>query len=80
MSGINYLADTNCFIYFLDANPQLQSFAESRWAYSFITEIELLSKKGISVKDEILIKEMLATCVRFGHTQSITDLSIKLRR
>jgi predicted nucleic acid-binding protein len=80
MSGINYLADTNCFIYLLDENPLLLPFAESRWAYSFITEIELLSKKGLTAKDDTLIRKMLATCYRFGHNQTITELSILLRR
>ncbi|SER39661.1 hypothetical protein SAMN04488023_108132 [Pedobacter rhizosphaerae] len=44
MNGIKYVADTNCFIYLLEENPLLLPFAEEVWAFSYITEIELLSK------------------------------------
>lgn len=47
MNGIKYLADTNCFIYLLDENPLVLPFVIDGRAYSYITEIELLSKKDI---------------------------------
>jgi predicted nucleic acid-binding protein len=80
MNGISYLADTNCFIYLLDEHPLLLPFAQSRWAYSFITEMEILSKKGIILKHDAVIRQMLASCTKAGHNQAITDLTIKLRR
>ena len=80
MIGINYVADTNCFIYLLDEHPLLLPFAESNWAYSFITEMEILSKKGITLKQESLIRKMLASCSKVEHNQAITELTIKLRR
>jgi predicted nucleic acid-binding protein len=48
MSGIRLLADTNAFIYLLNGHPSLQPLLESTWLYSFITEIELLGKPGIT--------------------------------
>jgi len=45
MNGIKYLADTNCFIYLLDENPIILPFVNDGWAFSYITEMELLSKK-----------------------------------
>ena len=80
MNGISYLADTNCFIYLLDEHPLLLPFAESNWAYSFITEMEILSKKGITLKQDTLIRKMLASCTKVDHNQTITELTIKLRR
>jgi len=80
MSGIDYLADTNCFIYLLDENPLLLPFASNNWAYSYITEIELLSKKGISPKEDALIRAMLDICYKINHSQLLTDLAIELKR
>ena len=80
MNGIDYLADTNCFIYLLDESPLLLPFATNNWAFSYITEIELLSKKGISANEDALIREMLGTCYKVNHSQLITDLAIKLKR
>lgn len=80
MNGIKYLADTNCFIYLLDANPSILPFAQEAWAYSYITEIELLSKKMITPAEEELIKAMLATCYKVSHIQAISDLAIQIRR
>lgn len=80
MNGIKYLADTNCFIYLLDQNPFILPFAADTWAFSYITEIELLCKKNISKNEEMVIKEMLRTCFKINHSQALTDLVIKLKR
>ena len=80
MSGIKYLADTNCFIYLLDKNPLVLPLADDIWAFSFITEMELLSKKSIGKQEDSLIRQMLSICVRVNHNQNITDLTIELRR
>lgn len=80
MNGINYLADTNCFIYLLDQHPLIEQFTGNRWIYSYITEMELLSKKGITREQDTVIRGMLATCVRAVHNQDITELTIKLRK
>jgi hypothetical protein len=51
MNGNRFLADTNTFIYLLDKHPSLQPLLESEWVYSFITEIELLGKPGITSQE-----------------------------
>jgi hypothetical protein len=51
----------------LDENPLLLPFASDNWAFSYITEIELLSKKGISSKEDTLIRAMLDTCYKVNH-------------
>ncbi len=80
MTGINYFADTNCFIYLLDEHPCILPFINDQWVYSYITEIELLAKKTITNKEDKLIRQMLSVCVRAGHSQEITDAVIRIRR
>ncbi|MEO8886295.1 MAG: PIN domain-containing protein [Mucilaginibacter sp.] len=80
MNGIKYLVDTNCFIYLLDENPIILPFINSGWAFSYITEMELLSKKGMSTNEDSLTREMLNSCYKINHSQSITELVINLRR
>ncbi len=80
MSGASYFADTNCFIYLLNENPLLRSFSEYPWAYSFITEIELLSKNTLTIADEQIIRKMLSTCQKTGHNDLIAEHTIMIRR
>nr|WP_294941828.1 PIN domain-containing protein [uncultured Mucilaginibacter sp.] len=80
MNGINYLVDTNCFIYLLDENPIILPFLNDGWAFSYITEIELLSKKGMSNHEDHVIREMLASCLKISHSQILTDIVIDLKR
>jgi predicted nucleic acid-binding protein len=80
MSGAKYIADTNCFIYLLDENPLLLPFANDEWAFSYITEIELLSKKDIATHEEDVIRMMLDDSHKIGHSQDISDIVINLRR
>lgn len=42
--------------------------------------MEILSKKGITMKQDTLIRQMLASCSKVDHNQAITELTIKLRR
>src|SRR5258708_2012616 len=80
MNGIKYLADTNCFIYLLDENPLVLPFTSDGWAFSYITEIELLSKKGITESEDITIREMLNACYKINHSQMLSELVINLKR
>ncbi len=80
MSGAKYLADTNCFIYLLSENPILSPFVDDQWAFSYITEMELLSKKAITDYEDALIREMLDDYLKIMHSQILSDIVIKLRR
>lgn len=80
MSGIKYFVDTNCFIYLLEANPLIDTFLQDGWAFSYITEIELLIKKNITNNDDALIRSMLTTSYKVEHNQQISELTIKLKR
>lgn len=80
MNGHRFLADTNAFIFLLDQHPSLQSFIESDWSFSFITEIELLGKQGISSKEIKNVSELLRACKKIVHTEAINQLTISLRQ
>jgi len=80
MNGNSYLADTNCFIYLLDEHPLLEPFTESKWAYSYITHLELLSKKALTTKQDTLIRQVLSACQLVNHNSEIGEIAIRLRR
>jgi predicted nucleic acid-binding protein len=80
MNGIKYIADTNCFIYLLDENPLILPFTTDSWAFSYITEIELLSKKTITKEEDSIIREMLNSCFKINHSQPLSELVITLKR
>ncbi len=70
MNGNRFLADTNTLIYLLDQHPSLQPVLESEWVYSFITEIELLGKLGITPEEIKEINSLLSICIKSPHTES----------
>ena len=80
MNGISYLADTNAFIYLLNGSPLLEELASDGWSFSYITEIELLSKNNITTTQELIVQNMLDTCLRVYHSQNITERAIKIKR
>lgn len=80
MNGIKYLTDTNCFIYLLDKNPIILPFVNDLWAFSYITEIELLSKKLMTDHEEFLVRDVLQSCYKVNHSQILSELVVNLRR
>ena len=80
MSGISYLADTNAFIYLLEGQDLVLQLAQFEWAFSYITEIELLGKRGITTIEETTVLSMLNRCKRVNHNQEITQEAITVRR
>ena len=45
-----------------------------------ITEIELLSKKGITKNEDIIIREMLDSCYKINHSQLLSEHVISIKR
>ncbi len=80
MSGRSYLADTNAFIFLLDKHPALKNLLDNDWHFSFITEIELLGKPGISSLEIKNIKSLLRTCRKIAHSEEINTLAISLKQ
>jgi len=62
------LLDTNIIIYALKNDPTIYSFVDKkRLAVSFVTEIELLGWKGITVSDRVLFNEFLKQCLYINY-------------
>jgi predicted nucleic acid-binding protein len=78
--NVNYFADTSTFIYLLDKHPALAVLLESEWHFSFITEIELLSKPTIKPNEIAVVKEVLLACKKVIHQDSINEITINLKR
>ncbi|HNR73778.1 MAG: PilT protein domain protein [Bacteroidetes bacterium OLB12] len=80
MSGKQYLADTNAFIYLLQKRPVVVSLLNSDWFFSFITEIELLGKPRIGPGELKRVRELLSVAKKLVHTDSINEKAISLRQ
>lgn len=80
MSGHKYLADTNTLIFLLEKHPSLQSLLDSDWYFSFITEIELLGKPGITTREIKNIRALLNACNKIVHTETVNQLTISLKQ
>ena len=80
MSGIDYFADTNAVLYFLSGNDCMKPYASSRFAFSIISEMELLSFSKITEEEEKRIRGFLNTCSFVEITDSIKNRAIHLRR
>jgi predicted nucleic acid-binding protein len=80
MNGNSFLADTNTFISLLNKKPSVQSFLESDWSFSFITEIELLGKPGIKSDEVKNIRTLLNICQKLVHVEPVNHLTITLKQ
>ncbi len=80
MNGIDFLADTNALIYFLEGNSCMLPYATKLLGYSIISEMELLSFSGITQEEEIGVKTLLTDCTEFQITEEIKNKTIEIRR
>lgn len=78
MNGKQYLLDTNAVIYLLGQSKNVIS--DSIFYISFITELELLSYKTLSVEDEFVIKMFLERINIIDIDTMIKNETIKLRK
>ena len=80
MNGIEYLADTNAVLYFLSGNKCMKPFVSSSFAFSIISEMELLSYPRITAEEEEKIRGFLGASLSIPITDSIKDRTIQLRK
>ncbi|MBI4937282.1 MAG: type II toxin-antitoxin system VapC family toxin [Nitrosomonadales bacterium] len=74
-----YLLDTNAIIYLV--NGRLASpLPDGKYSISIITEIELLSFSGLSDEEEQRIHDLLLVLDRVQLSDTVRDLTIRLRR
>lgn len=81
MNGNNILVDTNIILYLLGGDKTIIPLLQDKKLFiSFITELELLSFKELSEKEEKIIKNFLTECTIFDINPKIKELAISLRK
>ncbi len=81
MSGSSILLDTNIILYLLNGDKTLIPLLENKQIIvSFITELELLSLKGINEEEKSIVEKFLSECLVIDINQRIKEFSILLRR
>ena len=81
MNGNDYLADTNVLIYLLSGNKTIEQFLQGKNVFvSFITEIEILSKKNMKPAERKIIRQLLDDCVIIDLNSQIKEETILLKQ
>ncbi|MDB4919989.1 type II toxin-antitoxin system VapC family toxin [Mucilaginibacter sp.] len=81
MNGKEILVDTNIILYLLDGSDTLEEVLQGKNIYiSFITELELISFKGITERQEKQITELLSDCSIIQMNKLIKEKYIELRK
>jgi predicted nucleic acid-binding protein len=76
MSSI--LLDTNILIYLLQGNTEIRSILENKiWIISFISEIELKMKDGMSSSEIKAVNALLNECFIIEMNNAIKERAIK---
>jgi len=79
MNGNSLLLDTNIVLYLLDGDQTLVSLLQEKQLYlSFISELELLSYKGISEQEAGTINRFVKECIVVDMASDIKDICVKL--
>ena len=77
MNGNNFLLDTNAVLYLLNGDETLADFLFEKQLYiSIITEMELLSYKKITVKEQKQIQEFINELEVLNINQAIKNTTI----
>ncbi|APF20165.1 PilT protein domain protein [Caldithrix abyssi DSM 13497] len=81
MNGNRYLIDTNIAIYLLAGDERIADILDQNQIFlSFISELELLSFKKLSEKEEEIIKGFLDDVIIIDINKRIKDFVIDLRK
>jgi predicted nucleic acid-binding protein len=80
MDGIDFLIDTNVFIYAIEEHPTVKGLLRCSPVLSIISEIELLSKKGLPLQEVTSIRQLLKGFQIFGLTNEIKEVTIALKQ
>jgi predicted nucleic acid-binding protein len=81
MNGRSYLVDTNVLIHLGNGDEIITDFLQEKVIFlSFISEMELLSKPGLTAESIKLLQAMISGCVLVEFNHEIKSEAIKLRR
>lgn len=77
---IDFIADTNFLFYIHEGNEIFENFLDYNFGISFVSEIELLGFKGISEKEESILKNLLSDCFYIDWNSKLKDKTIELKK
>jgi predicted nucleic acid-binding protein len=77
---IDFIADTNFLIYIHEGYDIVEPFMKYNFGASFISEVELLGFKGLTISDEKKLKSLLTDCFLLSWNEKIKETTILLRR
>ena len=77
---IDFIADTNFLIYIHEGHEIVEPFMKYNFGSSFISEVELLGYKGLSIYEEKALKSLLSDCFILNWNDKIKESTIELRR
>ena len=81
MNGNSILADTNVLLYLITKDDKIESILNNKLVYiSFITELELLSYKGLNDFEHNSIKDLISDCLTVDINSQIKEFTIELRK
>lgn len=81
MNGKEILVDTNIFLYLLKGNDTLENMLQGKNIYvSFITELELIGFKNMTVKEEKQIASLLNECLLISLNPLIKEHYVAIRK
>ena len=81
MNGNKLFLDTNIILYLLGGDETLAELLNNKQIYiSIITELELLSFKGISSKEEAVITDFISQCKIISINSAVKKESIRIRK
>lgn len=81
MSGTKLFLDSNIILYLLNGDQTLADFLDGKQLYiSIITEMELLSFKGLTSTDGAQIENFLSECKIININTTIKTDAIRIRR
>ncbi len=81
MNGISLIVDTNILIYLLEGDKRIPGLLQDKSIFiSFISEIELLSSKNLTEKENLIIKNLISDSTIMDLNNYIKQESISLRR
>jgi predicted nucleic acid-binding protein len=81
MNGNNLLLDTNIILYLLAGDKTLVSLLDNKKIYlSVITELELLSYRGISEHESQIVRQFINDCIVVDINSGVKESCIAIRQ
>jgi predicted nucleic acid-binding protein len=81
MNGNKLFLDTNIILYLLNGDETLAELLNGKQLFiSVITELELLAYKGITKKEEKVIREFVSQCKTITINNEVKQETIRIRK